>query len=312
MASLHKHPRSPFWILRYRDVDTGAWKAKSTGLRHGDDSDTRKARKRELQESQREDKEFSREGSERRQTAAFSAWVPSFLETHYRNAHSLKRYMAAWQNVREFLAAKKLWHPASIRYVHGRQFMDWRMGMKIESRGHTYKAAHNTALLEMKFFAFVLNEAVRREFIQSNPLARTGIGKRAPKEKPELTDEDIAKIHAAAMKAPRWMLTAFLIGLYTGCRFSECEIPLARLDFDAETLTIADAKRPDTDPKKLFRVPMHPGLREHLVPLREEQVTCKLGGDTNGRINALFRKAGVNATFHSLRVTFIQSGRSSP
>ena len=36
-----------------------------------------------------------------------------------------------------------------------------------------------------------------------------------------------------------------------------------------------------------------------------EPVTCLLTEDKNGRINAAFRAAGINASFHSLRVTFV-------
>jgi hypothetical protein len=55
---------------------------------------------------------------------------------------------------------------------------------------HWRKAAamHNTARLELKFFSFILNKALRREYCERNALAQAKVERQAPPEKPELSE----------------------------------------------------------------------------------------------------------------------------
>lgn len=205
MASLHRHPRTSFWILRLRDPATGLWKSKSLGLRHDDPEATRKAQRIVARAAQDEARMFGQRGTDRikdpqrkpgvknlgarRENPTFASWVPGYIATHYRNEHSRKRYLTVWLNIQEFLSELRITGPAAVRYQHGRRYFEWRRGLRIHSRGEQYGAGHNTTLLEVKFFSFLMNEAVRREFIAANPLVRLGIGKEAQAEKRELSDE---------------------------------------------------------------------------------------------------------------------------
>lgn len=300
MAFLRKNKRSPYWYLVRRDLDTGHWIEKSTGLRFDLASDTRKAQRAADKASAEE----RRVGSPRT-SPAFLAWVPSYIATHWQNTRgdSRRRYAGAWQALRAFLNAFDLTYPRQIKYSHGEEYIRWRLANAVHGR----KVRHNTALLEIKFLSQLLNEAIRREFAESNPIARLGVARTPPKLKPELTDAQIKKLRLGLAKQPDWMRAAFEIALYTGCRFSECEIPIENIDLRNGTIRLRDAKRSENDPRKYFTVPLHDKLRPIFQNLKSNRATktCELNADKNGRINKLFRQCGVQASFHSLRVTFI-------
>lgn len=300
MASIRRHRRSPFWYLRKRDLDSGEWVEESTGLRADNPADTRKAQR--LADKATVDEQ--RIGGPRN-SPAFLAWVPGYIASHWPvGSDSKRRYTTAWQAIKAFLNAESIVYPRQIKYAHGGAYIRWRLATKVHGRA----VVHNTALLEIKFLSQLMNEAIRREFAESNPLARLGIARTSQKEKPELTDAEITKIRNYLRGQPEWMRIAFEIALYTGCRFSECAIPIVNLDFATNSIRLRDAKRKEGDPRKYFTVPMHPALRpllQQAAALRPLGVTCELSQDKNGRINKAFRKAGVNASFHSLRVTFV-------
>ncbi len=295
MATIRQIPRSPFWQLRYRDTDTGQWREKSTGL-----TDARAAQRMADRATAVEKRLFA----ERIDRADFRAWVPGYLDSHWpKGSQSRRRYTTAWQAIKPFLATQGIVYPRQLKYQHGQAYIEWRQAHPVHGRA----VSRNTALLEVKFLAQLVNEAIRREFCESNPLSRLGVARTAPKLKPELTDAQITTLRTALAKQPEWMRIAFEISLYTGCRFSECEIPIANIDFAAGTIRLRDAKRNENDPRKYFTVPIHERLRPLLQSLQVQGriVTVNLSRDFNGRINKFFRSAGVNASFHSLRVTFV-------
>jgi len=299
MAYLRQHPRSPFWQLRKRDLDTGEWVEKSTGCRIDDAAETRKAQ-RAADKATAEEQQL---GPATKKNPAFNAWVPGYIANHWQRAESKRRYATAWKALKLFLNGNDITYPRQVRYAHGDAYLRWRQATKIGNR----RAGKNTALLEIKFLSQLVNEAIRREFCESNPIARLGIARTAPKVKPELSDAEIRTLHAAVLSQPDWMRVAFEIALYTGCRFSECEIPMENVDLESGTLRLRDAKRSDTDPRKFFTVPIDDNLRPTLTRLKTDgaEVTCRLSRDKNGRMNYFFRQCGVNASFHSLRVTFV-------
>lgn len=300
MAHLRKHKRSPYWYLRFRDLDTGEWKEESTGLRFADNSDTRRAQRKADAKTVEEQRIGTPSNN-----PAFNAWVPGYLDAHWKpGSDTRRRQTTAWQALRVFLNAHDILYPRQLRYRHGEDYLRWRLGNPVHGR----RVVHNTALVELHFLAQLMNEAVRREYCESNPIARLGIGRRAPKEKRELTDKEIARLRKHLVDQPQWMRTAFEISLYTGCRFSECEMPLENIDLRANSIRICDSKRPDTDRRKFFTVPIHPDLRPTLERLKRSgaTVTCRLTRDKNGRINYFIRQSGIkDASFHCLRVTFV-------
>jgi integrase len=299
MAHLVQEKRSPFWYLRKRDLDSGLWVKKSTGLRIDNAADTRKAQRLAEKASVEEQRIGGPLSS-----PAFQAWVPGYIATHWQGTgDSKRRYGVAWQAIKAFLNEHGIIYPRQVRYAHGGAYIRWRLATEVHGR----KVGHNTALLEVKFLSQLINEAIRREFTESNPIARLGIARTAQKIKPELTDDDIAKIRAKLVDQPEWMRTCFEIALYTGCRFSECSIPIENIDLTAGTIRLRDSKRGENDPRKHFTVPIHQGLAPTLerIAASGQKITCSLSADKNGRINTLFKSAGVEASFHSLRVTFV-------
>lgn len=304
MASLRRHDRSPFWFIRRRDLDTNKWFEKSTGLRADSREDTRKAQRLADKASLEE----RRVGSPNN-NPAFQTWVTEFIDTHWQNAgDSTRRYTVAWRAVKAFLAASDITYPRQVKYRHGAAYIEWRVSNPV----HGKHVGHNTALLELKFLSQLMNEAIRREFAEANPLIRMGIQKAAQRIKPEFNDQQIKKLREAFAKEPEWMQRAAEISLYTGCRISECEIPLERVDLRAGTIRLRDAKRKESDPRKYFTVPIHPQLRPLLQRIKKngEAVTCSLGfdksRDKNGRINKVIKNTlGEKFTFHCYRVTFV-------
>lgn len=280
MASIRQHPRSPYWYLRRRDDDSGEWKEQATGLRWDDAAQTRKAWKLAEKASAAETAEGTRTGQ------AFISWVPTWLVSHYRHKSpaTLRRMTHAWNSVRQWLRERGIIYARQIRYTHAADFIAWRTGCTV----HGKKTGYNTALLEIKFLSQLVNEAIRMEFAESNPLLRLGIARAPQKIKPELSDAEIATLRAAikshivrhGKKMPdgdEWMRVAFEIALYTGCRFSECSIPVDCIDLDAGTLRIRDAKRAESDPRKWFTVPIHRGLRKTLARIVASVVKFRLG-----------------------------------
>lgn len=303
VAHLREHARSPYWYLRSRNLDSGRWGEKSTALRVDIPEDSRKAQRLADKASAQE----SRIGTPKN-SPAFIAWVPDYLAHHWRNpgSESPRRYAGAWQAIRMFLEEQGLDYPRQVRFHHGEAFLRWRLATPVNSRN----VVHNTALLELKFLSQLINEAIRREFTESNPIARLGIARSAPKIKEELSDRMIKKARAALKPQPTWMADAFEVGLYTGCRFNECEIPVTSINLKKRTIRMVDSKRDENDPKKFFTIPVHPELFSTLQRLvgqaraAHRSAILTLSHDKNGRINKILKKT-VGVTFHSLRVTFI-------
>lgn len=290
MAYLRKVKGSPFWSLRYQDFETGRWREKSTKLRHQDPKETRKANRLCDEQSEREAKIKPETDGE------FVRWVPEYLRTHYNRSNSLKRYEAAWQRISEWLKLRKIRHPRQIRYQHAADFMAWRKETGV---------AHNTARLELKFFSFVMTEAMRREFTESNPLSLAKVEISPSKEKPELTLGMLRAARAAFANRPKWMRTVFEICANIGCRFAEASIPMERVDLAKKIVFLTDSKRSENDPRRLHCVPINDQLAAYLATLSgQERTTPPLTGDMNRLFNEAMKKA-TGTTSHSLRVSFI-------
>jgi hypothetical protein len=299
MASIRRHARSPYWYLRKREPDGGKWTEQTTGLRADDPADTRKAQRLADAASI---KEKATRGTD---NPAFVVWVPAFIAAHgaRKAAGTARRMVIVWQALRQFLASEGIIYPRQIRYAHGEKYIVWRKKTPLHGRA----VGHNTALLEIKFLSQLLNEAVRREYVETNQLVHLGIARAPQKIKPELTDDQIRTLLERSRSEPKWLERCIWIATYTGCRFSECAIESSHVDIIHGTITLTDAKRQQTDPRKLFTVPLPIELLHIFAEMHRnvETVTCRLSQDKNGRINYFFRQCGVPASFHSLRVTFI-------
>jgi integrase len=287
MASLYRDPKSPFWYLRKKGSN-GKWKSVATRYRHGIASETRKARE-ECAAASLEESRFARRQD------AWATWVPDYLKTRYSNTDTRRRALNAWGRLSEYFTEQKIHAPQNVTYRTCMDYLPWRKR----------KAAHNTALLELKILGVVCEEAKRRGIISANPALRLGIAKERGKEKPELTDDNIKTIRTALRKEQAWMRYAFEIALHQGCRLSETN--LFRDDVDLQKNVIHFRK---TKGDKPFTVPLNPALKPKLHKL--------LRGKSESDADRLFRfpanaardfhrfhkKLGIKGvTFHSTRVT---------
>jgi hypothetical protein len=290
MAYLRKRPRSPYLFLRYRDLETGAWREKSTQLRY-DDPKQKRAALRICQKTTEKEAAYAPTND-----GEFSGWVASYLADHYGNPRSFKRYEAAWLRICDFLREKNIRHPRQIRYDHANDFMQWR-----KKQG----ASHNTARLELKFMSFLMAEALRRDYAEKNPLALAKVERTPAAQKPELDEKLLRAARAAFEKRPLWMRNIFEICAHIGCRFSEAAMPLSQVDFKRKIIWIEDSKRPPGDPRKMYSVPMPKSLVDYLKTIRKHPRTAPpVTGDMNRVFNIVLKKA-TGATSHSLRVSFI-------
>lgn len=294
MAFVKKNSKSAYWVLKFRDLETGAWRERSTRLRHDCPKQSRAARRMAQEATAAEAQVGTMEAGE------FRDWVMDYLREHYTEPKSLKRYTAAWMRICDFNGERGIRHPAHVRYEHAADFMKWRKAQRVK---------HNTARLELKFYSFILQEALRREYCQKNPLSLAQVGREPVAEKPDLDLEDFRKARAAfaARATAPWMLTVFEVCAHVGCRFCEAEFGPEAVDFKKKILWITDSKRADTDPRKRFGVPLPDTLATHLrevFKVRERTAPDLSQGEQNRQFNITL-KAACGATSHSLRVAFI-------
>ena len=292
MASLKSVKRSPYWYIRHRDTDTGSWRDESTKYRRDNPQDTRAAQKLADKYSHREATIRPEIGSE------FVAWVPDYLRSHYTRENTLRRTQNAWTILREWMLLRNIRHPRQIRYLHAQDYMAWRRGCG---------AGQNTARMEVKFLSFLLNEAIRREFCDHNPLAQAKIDLAPSKEKPEIPDAELREARTFFLRheAPEWCLDVFEILMNLGCRFVESSIRVEDIDFEARAIRMTDSKRKDSDPRKRFLVPITDQFAQFLEKFRgKERTVPPLTREMNHRFNRLLKQA-CGATSHSFRVSFI-------
>lgn len=291
MASLRKVKSSPYWYVRYRDLETGGWKDECLKLRCDDRNDSLKAHREAAKRSANEKKVAPMCGDD------FTSWVPDYLESHYKNPRSLLRYQYVWSVVNGWLLSKKVRHPRELKYQHANEYLKWRKGAG---------ASHNTARMEVKFLSFVVSEAIRRELADRNVIALTRVELEERELKKELTDEDIKKAREAFKSQPKWMGIAFEILIHLGCRFNEARIPKSRVDFKERTITLEDSKRKPGHSKRKFLVPMTDQLAAYLEKIKwsGEFTIPPLDRGMNQSFNAVLFKA-CGTTSHSCRVSFI-------
>jgi len=290
MASLKKVKRSPYWYIRYRDLETGLWKDECLKLRRDNAQDTIKAHKECAKRTNAENTVAPQTGGE------FSAWVPSHLKSHYRNPRSLIRYQIAWETISGWLLSKKIRHPREFKYQHVMEFIDWRK----------QKAKHNTARLEIGFFKGILKEAIAREFLDKNVISLARIRIEPAEQKKELSAEEIQKIREALKSKDEWMGVVFEIMINMGCRFNEARIPKSRVDFGGQKIVIEDSKRKPDDRRKFYEAPMKERFVEYLQGIKWEggYSVPEFKKCSNQRFNEVL-KSVCGVTSHSCRVSFI-------
>ena len=302
MAYLTKRDRSPFWHLRFRDLDSGKWVRENLKLRVDDAKATAAALKIAAKKSKEEATVGPCKGDN------FTDWVPAYIENHYRKTKTRQRSVHLWSNLSGWLLSQKIRHPRELRHDHAKEYMAWR-----KNAG----ASHNTARAEVKFLSFLMKEAIRKRIAERNVLGGEIIAKVPPKEKTELDDN---AIYAARVKfrevrhEERWCRVCFEILINLGCRFNEARIAKENIDFKNLTILLKDSKRDDDDPRKFFTVPMSQMLADFLGKIEWYDgytLPVVVGGPdefrnnhANRKFNRILKRA-CGATSHSCRVTFI-------
>lgn len=284
MASLYRDSESPFWYLKFKDA-AGKWRCKSLRpLRHGIPADTRKAKAKA-------DEHSLEEHTRSPQRESWASWVPAYLKGRYMNPDTRRRVLNAWDRLSEYLGGKGINSAQELRYADCMDYMPYRVKT----------AAHNTARLELKILKVVCDEAIRRGIITKNPASRLGVPRVRGKERPELTDDDIAKIRFALKSEPDWMSHAFEIALHQGCRLSETPVFSSDLNWLKGEMHFRRTKG-----DKPFTVPIHPSLKPLLQRLSVGAKDRIFEMPTNAArdFHRFFQKLALpEVTFHSTRVT---------
>lgn len=268
MASYYKRTgkgsASRFWWVKWRNPRTNTIERESTKFVIGRGDDLRKLLQLVAERTLAERKVAST-GSRGR----FSNWVKAFIETRYDNHNTIQRARLAWKMVGMFLNTIDIHSPEDVRREHCIDFVAWRIKLGHGNSPRAAKLNRNTAILDLKFFGVIMQEAVNRHFIQYNPVYRLGLKRTPPKEKGEITDEHAAIIRAEIVRRERkaetveekrnadFLRVSFEIAMAQGCRLSETYFDLRTVDFEAMELTLL-AKG-----GKIY----HPPINPNLVPL---------------------------------------------
>ncbi len=286
MASLYRDSKSPFWMLRYKSA-AGQWCSKSLRpLRHGIREDTAKAREKAAEHSL---EELARPP----QQDQWGSWVPQYLATRYKNPKSRQRMEQCWVRLGEYLTEKRLLSPQDLDYSSCRAYLPWRI----------QTASHNTAVLELRLLGAICQQALRCGMIRANPAYKLGYGILKGKEKPEFTDDDIAKIRTALKDKPAWMGYAFEIAINTGCRLRETVLFRDDIDLVGNRLHFRITKG-----AKPFTIPLNPALvplfTKLLTTTHPPEVIFDMPPYPATHFYDFFQKLGIpGATFHCTRVT---------
>lgn len=241
----------------------------------------------------------------------WGAWVEKFLSDRFRQQRkTLTRYLNAWDWIRVYLDEKKLPLPAGVDYNHVIKYLDWRTSKK---RHCGKMITRNTALTEVKVWGGIMGEAMRRGFATSNPCLRLGLRRDPPREKPEMSNEEVAVIRAELKKregalpiTEQWMTVSFELALHHGCRLSATQIPFSAISLEQSRLTLHE-KGKNGQPK-IFTVGIHDGVRGLLLRLREAgaTVTCRMPAMPSKVWHDFFRGLQLgHLCFHCTRVTVI-------
>lgn len=297
------YPRGRIWWIAFRD-DAGKLCRESTGMLVNNGPQTRVALQMEAEKTLAERKARGPVGRE-----GWDRWVGEFIALRYRHKpQSLLRYEVAWRTLRMFLEERGILIPRHLTRAHCFEYFAWRDKAN-KSKGK-YRAEHNTALLEIKFLALVMKEAVLRGYAGANPCRELGI-KRAPvRKRPMFQREWLERIEANIAAMPDGPVKEFFdvshrIAVHQGCRISETHLdPMTQVDIANRTITFR-AKG-----GKMHCTALHPALVPIFVEmqrLRKTETYLKPKSPSKLWFNFL-TKIGLKAVhkyvcFHSYRVS---------
>ncbi len=296
MAYLYRKKRSPFWYVVFTNSE-GKELHRSTGFRADDPNDTARAR---ALRAELESKELHREPGPVGES--WDTWVIHFLERHCKTKKTYDRYLDAWKWLALWMQQEHIQAPRQVTYKRGVEYLDWRTTYK-KRTGKT--VGRNTAIFELKMLSLIMGEAVRMGYADANPLANLKLHKDKPAKKPEITDEELAKIQHALKEEPEWMQISFTIALHTGCRLGETKIPLDCVDLKEEKITFPSPKGGED---RAFSIPMPTALKPIFEKMKSERrkYTLDFPFQPSRRWQQFFIKISMpHLCFHCLRITFV-------
>jgi integrase len=294
MASLFTRERSPFWWIKFRNCK-GTVQRKPTAYRLDSKLETRKARELAMLRSV---EEFRYAGPGPGEDRHLKNWVPLWLHGT-KSGLTLKRYLGAWTPLSIFFDAKGIVLAEQITRADCHEYFATRR-IDIGGLGKTHT---NTVLFDLKVLRTILFEAMRRDWILYNPASRLGIKAVKPKERAEMTAEDI-EIVRSNLPEGSGMRIAFEIALHQGCRLRETSLPLDRFDLEDGTVTF-DVKGGGTHVTLI-----HPELRPLIEKLikAKRKMTWVYEEQAARDFFRLFKKLKLRKraiSFHSTRVTAV-------
>lgn len=230
MRNVSIYARGAIWWLSYFDPARGKRIHKTTGIRVDDP-----VGRRQVLEQARNLSAEARLLKPTMERSAWEKWAEEYLKNRYSgNKKTLTRALGAWKLVEMWLGERGLRTPGMIRYEHAQDFVDWRTSMK-RTRGTFIN--RNSALCDLRFLTILMREAVRRGFATAVSIDRPGIKKVPAKEKPEITVDELSTIRRHLPGKPQWMSDCFEIAMAQGCRLSETQVPMDRIDLERRLIS---------------------------------------------------------------------------
>lgn len=330
MASVWKHPRSPFWTGIYRD-EAGHWRRYSTKERSRDrakrltqnlEDVARQARERQLSKEalQQEVREMCKrlfgDDSVHTVRSFFTRWMRS--KTLAKSAGTATRYTATAERFLNFLGPKAAQPLAAVEPGDCQAFHDRLLELKL---------APASRVVELRTLMTIFNAAQRQRLITHNPALAIELPQKIRQvQRKTFTAEQVEILLREAGHGSEWY-TMIMFGYYAGPRLGDC----AKMTWDNVNLLDHRLKYRPTKTGEEMIIPLHPNLEAYLAEIAGDAtgpICSRLAltpvGDRNGlsrQFLALMRRAGISServssggqrqlptlSFHSLRKTFNSS-----
>lgn len=292
MASIFTRNDSPHYWLRFKSPQ-GTWKAKATTWMAGNPLHRAKAIE-----------EAARISVNERRPKIKDDWILPFIMSYQANLKTIIHYRNSWRWLELYLTHRGI-TAEQFSPSEAEAYISWRTQ---PTRRVSGRAVHrNQALRDIKIMKWIHRQGRLLGHWQMRDLDDYRL-RYAPNKriKPPFTDEQIGRVRQAMANMPpaqQWMRVAFEIGLATGCRLSETQIPMHCIDLTAGTITFPT---PKGGPAKAFTIPIPKALIPMLTAMKKAGLrqTCTLPPCASREFRVLFNRLGLYLhCFHSLRVT---------
>lgn len=305
-VSIYARSGRPTWYISFFDPITEKRLHRATAFRIDDPGGHRKAFDMAVEKST-----ASKHLRTITKNEAFDEWAETFLRTHYLHERTRKRMLNGWRPMARYLYEKQIRVPAALTYQHVCEYVPWRMA---QHRHNGTPIHRNTTLFDIKVLGVVMREAVRRGYAQGNPCHHTGLKHAPVKQKPEMTDAEIAHIRNELAKreghlpvTERWMTVCFAVAIHQGCRLTETAVPMECVDLAANTICFSAKGRGDSG-RHIFTTMLNPDLKPLISELQKARAThlCHLPRMASKDWWKFFREIGLShLCFHCTRVTVV-------